>query len=213
MDEPFLLPVSLIRQYQYCPRVPYWSYCVPLHRPTTYKMQEGALQHEHTAELEERRSLRAYGLTEGVRHFGVSLISPELGMRGKMDMIIELPDEVIPVEWKHTERGELMVSHRYQLAMYALLSEARFGKPARRCFVYLIPLKRAVDVPILDGMRRYAHRIAGELREMLLNERMPPPTARRGRCRDCEFRRFCNDIEFDTEDEFELIDEETVSQV
>lgn len=209
MDEPFVLPVSLIRQYLYCPRVPYWSYCVPLRRPTTYKMQEGALQHEHTAELEERRSLRAYGLADGVRHFGVSLVSAELGMRGKMDMIIELSDEVIPVEWKHSEREELMVSHRYQLAMYALLAEAKFGKPVRRCFVYFIPLKHALEAPILDGMRRYAHRIVGELRVMLLLEQMPPPTPRRGRCRDCEFRRFCNDIEFDGEDDLLEVTEES----
>lgn len=207
MDEPFLLPVSLIRQYLYCARVPYWSYCVPLHRPTTYKMQEGAVQHEHTAELEERRSLRAYGLKDGERHFGVSLVSPELGMRGKMDLIIERADEVIPVEWKHTERNELMVAHRYQLAMYALLAETQFGKPVRRCFVYLIPLKYALEVPILDGMRRYAHRIADELRDMLLHEKMPPPTTRRGRCRDCEFRRFCNDIDLSTVDEVREADE------
>jgi CRISPR-associated exonuclease Cas4 len=206
MNEPFLLPVSLIRQYLYCARVPYWSYCVPLRRPTTYKMQEGALQHEHTAEIEERRSLRAYGLDEGLRHFGVPLVSEALGMRGKMDMIVELPGEVIPVEWKNTERAELSVHHTYQLAMYALLAEERFGKPVHHCFVYLIPLKRALDVPIRDGMRRYARRVAEELRDMLLTERMPPPTNRRRRCYDCEFRRFCNDIELDDE-EFDDADE------
>ena len=192
-----LLPATMIRQYLYCARVPYWSYCVPLHRPTTYKMEEGLLQHEHTAELEERRSLRAYGLEEGVRHFGVPLSSSTLGMRGRMDMIVELPDELIPVEWKHTERGTLMMHHKYQLAMYALMAEEQFGKPVRRCFVYLIPRKRALEVAILDGMRRYARRTADALRELLLHERMPPPTPRRGRCRDCEFRRFCNDVEWD----------------
>jgi CRISPR-associated exonuclease Cas4 len=90
----------------------------------------------------------------------------------------------------------VMQHHRYQLAMYALLAEERFAKPVTRCFVYLIPLKHAREVPILDGMRRYARRAAAELRDMLLTERMPAPTNRRRRCVDCEFRRFCNDIEF-----------------
>ncbi len=200
MDD-VLLPTSMIRQYLYCPRVPYWSYCAPLDRPSTYKMHEGALHHEHVAELEERRSLRAYGITEGTRHFGVMLRSPVLGMSGKIDMLIETPSELVPVEWKHTERGALMLHHKYQLAMYALMVEEAFGRPVRRCCVYLIPSKTVLTVPIVEGMRRYAVRVAGELRTLIQQERMPPPTPRRGRCRDCEFRRFCNDIEFDTAEE------------
>jgi CRISPR-associated exonuclease Cas4 len=208
--EETLLPTSMIRQYLYCPRVPYWSYCVPLRRPTTYKMEEGALQHEHTAALEERRSLRAYGLQAGIRHFDVLLRSSNLGMSGKLDMLIELPNKMIPVEWKHTERDTLMLHHKYQLAMYALMVEEAYGKPVERCFVYLIPLKRVLAVPIADGMRRYAQRTANALRDMLLHERMPAPTPRRGRCHDCEFRRFCNDIDFDDRDEVDTMPSEYI---
>jgi CRISPR-associated exonuclease Cas4 len=207
--EDLLLPTSMIRQYLYCARVPYWNYCAPLRRPTTYKMHEGALQHEHTAELEERRSLRAYGVHDGIRHFGVTLRSPTLGMSGKIDMLIELADELMPVEWKHTERRTLMLHHKYQLAMYALMVEEAYHKPVQRCYVYLLPAKQVLDVPITEGMRRYTQRIANELRTMIAQERMPPPTTRRGRCRDCEFRRFCNDIEFDDVDDLaEAIDED-----
>jgi CRISPR-associated protein Cas4 len=133
------------------------------------------------------------------------LSGPMAWMRASVTLACRLPRqrwdcmarwiELIPVEWKHTERSEVMQHHRYQLAMYALLAEERFAKPVTRCFVYLIPLKHAREVPILDGMRRYARRAAAELRDMLLTERMPAPTNRRRRCVDCEFRRFCNDIE------------------
>jgi CRISPR/Cas system-associated exonuclease Cas4 (RecB family) len=33
-----------------------------------------------------------------------------------------------------------------------------------------------------------------EMREMIRKEAMPPPTRHRGRCAECEFRRFCGDV-------------------
>ena len=39
-------------------------------------MQEGKLQHERVEDLEERRSLRAYGLSEGEREFALLLYAP-----------------------------------------------------------------------------------------------------------------------------------------
>ncbi|MBM4463865.1 MAG: DUF911 domain-containing protein [Chloroflexi bacterium] len=61
-----VLTVSDVKQFAYCPRVVYFTYALPRRRPTTYKMKEGKIEHEHVAELEERRSLRAYGLAEEI---------------------------------------------------------------------------------------------------------------------------------------------------
>jgi len=107
-----MLTVSDVKQYPYCPRIVYYTYLLPLRaRPITYKMAEGKLEHERTTELEERRSLRAYGLAEGVRHFDVALSSQRLGMSGRLDMVIETPAEVIPVDFKNSE-GKVGLNHK-----------------------------------------------------------------------------------------------------
>ncbi len=189
---PSTLTVSDVKQFIYCPRVVYFTYALPWRRPTTYKMQEGKIEHEHVAELEQRRSLRAYGLVEGERQFNVSLHSERLGLTGKLDMVIQTGGEVIPVDFKNSGAG-VGLNHKYQLAAYALLVEDRWEKPVRRGFIYLVPLKKAHEVVITPNMRLFVRQVLDKIRGMIAGESIPPTTRQKARCRDCEFWNFCNE--------------------
>ena len=39
--EPLTFVVTDLKQYAYCPRVVYYTYCLPLLRPMTFKMERG----------------------------------------------------------------------------------------------------------------------------------------------------------------------------
>lgn len=186
------LTVTDIKNFAYCARVVYYHYFLPT-RPTTFKMDEGKQAWEHTEELEERRSLKAYGLSDGEREFNVELVSQRLGVAGKLDMAIVRRYEVIPVEFKNTT-GQASLNHKYQLAAYGLLCEERFERPVRRGFVYLIPQKRAVEIQLTPEARQFTVQLLRRVQRMLDREKLPVPTRNRARCRDCEFRRWCNDI-------------------
>ncbi len=82
------LRVSDIKQYFYCPRIIYYTYCLPAPRPVTYPMQAGTVEHEALNVFERRRSLRRYGLDAGERRFHVSLKADALGLAGVLDMLI-----------------------------------------------------------------------------------------------------------------------------
>lgn len=193
-EAPLLqLAVSDIRQHVYCPRIPFFRLGVRLpHRYVTTAMQEGILEHERTEALEMRRSLRAYGLSDGDRLLDVRLSSERLAVSGRLDMLIRRSSEVIPVEFKNTRAG-LGLHHKYQLAAYGLLAEEQFGRPVRRAFVYFIPLKRAEEVEITPAVRAYTKRVLNGIRSSIASERMPPGTRQLGRCRVCEFQPYCND--------------------
>lgn len=190
---PFFLTASDVRQYLYCPRIVFYRMCQPVKPPSTYKMEEGRLAQDRVEDLESRRSLKAYGVRDGERHFNVTLTSATEGLRGLLDMAIVREDEVIPVEYKNTSRKPPR-GYVYQLAAYALLAEERWGRPARRGFVYLIPEKRAVPVAITEGLRADVRKVLQGMRRMIEREEQPGPTDREARCVDCEFRRFCGDV-------------------
>lgn len=196
-----LLPLEVtdLKQYAYCPRIVFYHYCLPAIRPVTFKMEAGIEAHHAEAEREERRSLRPYGLATGERFFDVRLDDGELGVRGRLDMVIAVPEriaagaELIPVEYKLSER----VPGRHfkvQLAMYALLLEACWRLPVRRGYIYLIPTRTAMAVPITPALRRQAHQEIEAIRAMIMAERIPEPPASQRPCVSCEFRRFCNDV-------------------
>jgi CRISPR-associated exonuclease Cas4 len=187
------LAVSDVRQHVYCPRIPYFRLGARLpHRFVTVAMQEGILEHQRTETLEQRRSLRAYGLTDGERSFDVRLRSERLALGGRVDMVISRSSEVIPVEFKNTRAG-LGLHHKYQLTAYALLLAEQFRQSVRRAFVYFIPLKQAQQVEITPAMRAYTRRVLNEIRTSVAGERMPAGTRVLGRCEVCEFLPYCND--------------------
>lgn len=194
MVEGIALTVSDVKQYFYCPRVVFYTYCLHSKRPTTYKMKEGTLEHEEIEEKEERRSLKAYGLAEGERKFNISLNSPRLGLTGKLDMAILTKNEIIPVDFKNTS-GSSGLNHKYQLTGYALLVEDLWQKPVRRAFIYLAPQKRAQEVIITDNMRLFFKQTLAKIRNMIEKESLPGPSRKPAHCTDCEFRNFCNDTD------------------
>ena len=185
--------VSDIKQYFYCPRVVYHTYYTPVTRPTTHPMQLGAAEHEVLSVLERRRTLSRYGLDAGSRQFHISLHAESLGLSGVLDLLIETENEAFPVEFKSTTQ-RLNLNAKYQLTAYALMVEECLGKSVSQGFIYRIPTQRITVVPISEPLRRKTHQAIEQIRNMLSDERMPPPTPQRGKCVECEFRRFCADV-------------------
>jgi CRISPR-associated exonuclease Cas4 len=194
-NTPFTFRVIDLKQYSYCPRVLYYHTVLPQVRPITYKMAEGICEHQRAEAKEKRRNLRTYGLTEGQRYFNVALYSPNLNLSGEVDMVIDTGHEVIPVDYKNARRER--PHYRLQLMAYGRLLQLSSPKePAvvKRGFLYLIPLRRAIEVRFTPQLGR---RLEGALRQMQAiagEQQMPPPARRVAQCVDCEFRRFCNDV-------------------
>lgn len=198
--ERTVFTVTDLKQYAYCPRIVFYTYCLPLVRPTTGKMEEGRLAHEEARDREQRRTLRIYGLEEARRHFDVPVASEELGLTGRIDLVLEVvsdssgPAEWIPVDYKQTARraGPHL---RRQLAAYGMMLEETWGGAVRRGFIYSLLTRRAEEVPLTAGLRREVREMVAAMREMVDRERMPDPPSSRKPCVNCEFRRFCNDVE------------------
>jgi len=198
MEEEERVPwrVTDLKQYVYCPRILYYHACLPRVRPVTYKMEASVEAHAAEDGREERRSLRAYGLQQGERHFHVPLVSERLGLRGEVDMVIETGEgkgrEAIPVDYKlSTRAGE---HFQLQLTAYAMMLEDAWGVPVKRGFLYYLPLRRAEEVRITQQKRTQLDEALRTMAAILHRELMPPATRRRTRCVACEFRRFCNDV-------------------
>lgn len=191
LTTPFM--VTDVKQWVYCPRVLYYRVCLPAVRPITHKMEYGIEAGQAEEGREERRSLRAYGLSEGEREFNVRLYSERLGLRGEADMVITTPaGEVIPVDYKlSTIDGQ---HFQMQVAVYALLLEEMRGCTVKRGFLYLIPERRAEVVPINTRLRAKTLAALEAMRQMLVSEKMPAPADNLRKCVACEFRRFCNDV-------------------
>ncbi len=190
------ITVSDLRQFEYCARIPYFTHVLGLARvrPVTYKMREGLAEHERVRELEERRSLRSYGLKEGERHFEVRLVSEALQLSGRLDLLVVSGAEALVVEYKNDLHNRIGTNHRLQLAAYALMVEEQWKLPVRRAFLHFIPTKKSFEVPLTANLKDLLRQRLVALKGMVEHEVLPDATAVRGRCVDCEFSNLCPDV-------------------
>lgn len=185
--------VNDIKQYAYCPRVVFYRYCMPVEKKATWKMEQGKVAEAEIDKLEKRRKLREYRLADGERRFHVWLNSGRIGLSGKIDLLIDSPEGLFPVDFKLTT-GRPHKNHVAQLCGYALLLEDCYDREVTKGFVYLIPTNNAVVFDLTPERKKETRGVISEIRQMIEGEQMPAPTPVRNRCTDCEYRNYCGDI-------------------
>ena len=124
--------------------------------------------------------------------FRLSLISPEVGLSGELDMLVETEDELIPIDFKYAKKAG--THFKLQLAAYGRLLQAPPTTKVKRGFLYLIPKRQAVQVKFTQSLNQKLDEALKTMQAITHDQKIPPPTPRRARCTDCEFRRFCNDV-------------------
>lgn len=192
---PEALPLRVhdLKQWAYCPRIVFYSHVMPVDKKSTYKMEHGRQAEEAIDALEKRRKLSEFGLAEGRRQFHVWCGSRALGLSGKLDLLIDSPVGLFPVDFKASDRS-VHENHIVQLCGYALLLEEKFGRPVERGFIFLIPIEEIVPVELTPERKERARNLLEEIRSAIASEAMPDPTEVRARCENCEYRNYCADI-------------------
>jgi CRISPR-associated exonuclease Cas4 len=185
--------VNDLKQFAYCPRIVFYQYTMPVERRATFKMEHGKSVEPRVEDLEKRRRLREYGLAEGVRRFQVSMRSPRLGVSGRVDLLIETPNGMFPVDFKDTT-SPIRHNHYVQLCAYAMLIEETFHRPASAGFIYRVPRNDVTPVDMTPALKAETLATIEAIRTLIRSERMPDATAIRGRCTDCEYRNYCGDV-------------------
>lgn len=192
VDLPWLT-VNDLKQFAYCQRVVYFRHCLPLTGRMTFKMTEGQTRQDEVTRLERRRTLHRYGLEQAERHFDMYVRSDRLRLSGRVDMALVGPDLAVPVDFKSTE-GPGRANWELQLVAYTMLLEDQLGCASPFGLLYLLGSGRVVRVPSDAERRNAVRQTFATIRDAIAHEAIPDPTSLRTRCRDCEFRRFCNDV-------------------
>ena len=193
--ETSLMPLRVndLKQFEYCPRIVFYNTVMPVERKITVKMERGKQEELRLDALESRRTLRRYELGSGERRFHVGLESAQLGLSGKLDLLIVSPKGLFPVDFKYT-RGRPHRNHVVQLAGYALLVEENFQEQVETGFIYLAPVHQVVAVALTKQLKEQTLQRLAEIRAMIRGGMLPSATPVRARCEECEFRNFCGDV-------------------
>jgi CRISPR-associated exonuclease Cas4 len=187
--EEDLIPVTDLRQFVYCPRIPYFARVLKAKPEPTKKMSLGKKLHERLHKIPSPNGPQGT-YPSG---FSVPVTSHRLGLTGIVDCISEENGEIVPYELKTGKAADQAIyqPHHVQLAAYAILLEEARGKKIDHGFI-ITGRTRSLDyAPIDEDARNLVFQSLASLKKMLLSETFPNPTPLVARCRDCEFWKIC----------------------
>ena len=187
----YSLPVNLIRQWSYCPRVVYYMELTntAFYRPSWVK--QGEMFHQAEKKLWSRRNLSRFNLRSGKTHYDLKMKDSRLGLHGTVDMAIETDHAVHAVEFKlsanNRKRGDQL-----QLTAYAMLLEKHFSKPSPVGF--LTGKGKVLHIININADKKQAVlEVSDRARKMLEKGLKPDSSASAAQCCVCEYVNFCND--------------------
>ena len=169
-----------VKQYVYCPMIPWIIHHLGVSEPATESMEEGSVGVEYKEEIAKK-----LGLPRPWR-FEVELIDDELGVRGKIDIIAGSRSLVI-VEVKRYYRRR--VEHfQAQLLVYALLANRLIG-PVRKAL--LVVGDKVRELIVDKDLLAYAYKLVEKTWNSILDEKPPIVNQVSGKCATCWYRRYC----------------------
>ncbi|GBC71639.1 CRISPR-associated exonuclease Cas4 [Candidatus Calditenuaceae archaeon HR02] len=193
-DDGDLIPVVLVKQYIFCPRIVYFSEVLGLKERETELMYEGRdMQWAEDRRDRRRKRVPGTGLeARGAKH-GVLYVSRRLGLAGVVDLVVD-EGGVAVVERKAAKRPKRVHrNHLYQLAAYALLVEEATGKPVMRAYIHYLKSGDIVEVTLTDEAKRHVLWIVRQIKSIIWEERLPPYSEKPA-CKSCGYRWICRQL-------------------
>ncbi len=192
MDTPDYLPISMLNQLEYCERR-FWLMFVQSEMIVNAAVLDGTLRHEraHTAgrEREGDKEIRRR----------VYVYSDALRVVGFIDVLEEMDGQLVPVEYKRGRMGRWLNDH-VQLCAQALCLEERLPSitgsrqnlaVASYGYVFYFGNRRRERVEFTAQLREQTRASVSRAFALLEAGKMPPPTEKRAKCRDCSLEPIC----------------------
>jgi len=187
-----LLPVRMLNEYQYCPRLAYLEWV-----QGEWAESADTIEGRHAHRRVDRPSGTlppAEDLRERVHARSITLSSNRLGLIAKMDLVEAEGGFVVPVDYKRGKRphvaGGAYDPERVQLCAQALILEEH-GYRVREGVLYFAASRERVRVEIDTDLRALTHAAIDQLRLIAAGGTVPPPLSDSPKCPRCSLVAIC----------------------
>lgn len=188
------IPISLIRQYCFCPRIPFFYLVYGMTPELKPWVEEGLTFHERMSVLQKRRNLSSVRFDEGRFVPHVDVKSELLKFHGRVDgVFFSNAGDIYPIEFKLAEKEEIRRAHVLQLSAYALALEEKYGKTIQQGFLVLGKKSKVFGIRIDDQKREDVKECLEHIKASLVTGLLPESSASERQCCQCEYLNFCAD--------------------
>ncbi|HXF76024.1 MAG TPA: CRISPR-associated endonuclease Cas1 [Methylomirabilota bacterium] len=187
----------MLNEFAYCPRLAYLEW-VQGEWSDSADTVEGQFQHRRVNREPKRkkaeRSEEAEEPIEKIHARSVHLTSERLGLTAKIDLIEGEGNRVTPVEYKRGKRPHTALGawepERVQVCVQGLLLREH-GYVCEGGVLYFSGSRERVAVRFDDELVSRTLQLAGQMREVVASDTMPPPLEDSPKCPRCSLVSIC----------------------
>ena len=190
-----LIPVRMLNEYIYCPRLAYLMWTQKEWVDTSDTI-EGKDIHKRVDKKEQFLPLICEDSSASVnaKYSSVTLSSEKLGVIAKIDVVETKDGTATPVDYKrgkrpHVERSSYL-PERIQVCAQGMLLEEK-GFIVERGYIYFSGSRERVEVKIDDALRTETESAIGDLRMCVMQGLLPPPLRDSPKCPRCALVTIC----------------------
>ncbi len=128
----------------------------------------------------------------------VYLASKELQLKGKIDVLMQLPDLAVPIELKFSRTAALYEGHHIQVGAYIMLLQDA-GYPSGYGTIYFPLLNSKENISLNPFLKYDIQRLVEKVNQLLRQNSLLSYCNNKQKCNSCEYRVRCYDEGFITE--------------
>ena len=190
--EDVKIPISLVRQYLFCPRIPYYTFILGIKPSIPLWVKQGTDFHNNEVRLFKRRVLNKFGINDPNVNYELSLESKTLKLYGVCDLALIDKNNGAIVEFKLDKRS-LHRGAYIQLAAYSIALEEMYGVTVNTSFFVVGTRCKSIPIKIDQKLRNQLFETVEKMQKILDYGLLPHSSANEVQCGQCEFITRCND--------------------
>lgn len=185
-ENKIIINAEEVRQYLYCKRIIYWRRVAGFTTTKSGLMEAGEEFHEM------RKTYNYIRKGDIANYRDQYYFHPKYRIGGKVDLLRELEDEIIPVETKRFYNDRIRPSHGHiaQAVVGGMAASYELEKDFTTIEIkYWRGIKSMIDVTA--KMKADILEVIQNMREMISDQNIPEPTKHKKKCERCEFNKIC----------------------
>ncbi len=170
-----------IRQYTYCPLIPWIIHHLGITEPPTESMEIGGeVNAEQKQEIAKKLKLPKPWRIE------VWLEDRKLGLHGKIDILAGTKRLIVVEVKKYTRKG--IEHYKNQLLAYALLATRKIAPVTK---AILVLGNKTIQYPITHQDLKQAEKLVQKTRKTITSEQPPTTNQNPNKCKTCWYKKYC----------------------
>ncbi|CAC9437954.1 hypothetical protein BSPLISOX_3151 [uncultured Gammaproteobacteria bacterium] len=188
----YSLPISLIRQYCFCPRIPYFQELLKLNPKRPQWVKQGEKLHQQQQKVFKHRTLKRFNLEHAIQTFDEFVTSDSFALHGVVDSFLNDEENIYPIEFK-LSGNKPMKGQILQLTAYGLLLQEKYNLPCQIGFILYENKGKTHQINFDKNRIQQVVIIRDKILSDLDNSYMPDSPATPAQCTQCEYLNHCND--------------------